>query len=230
MERGQQTARQHPDEATTASWLEGRLDAAAQEGFEAHLASCAPCRAGVRVLREAAGGEASPAESIPPGFLEAAAGGARARAPIAAREATRSRRWVAAAAAIVVIAGAAITARLWAPPSWTGGSAVPDAGSSVFRGEENGPFAELSPRAGAVVGRDDLTFSWSPVTGADRYHVLVITAAGETLARIGPAAGQTRVAWPGPAPPPAGPLLWSVQALSFDRVIAESRPIPFEVR
>src|SRR5688500_7871925 len=139
MERVRQTARHHPDETTTASWLDGRLDAAAQEVFEAHLASCAPCRAGVRVLREAAAAETSPAETVPPGFLEAAAGRARAPAPIATPGATRSRLWVGAAAAMVLIAGAAITARLLAPPSWRDATAVPDAGPSVFRGEENRP-------------------------------------------------------------------------------------------
>ena len=39
------------------------------------------------------------------------------------------------------------------------------------------------------------------------------------------------LAWPADRPPPpAGTYLWSVRALALDRVLAESRPVAFEIR
>ncbi len=283
MEPGRGTSSHHPDETTTASWLEGRLDPAARERFEAHLAACPACRAGVRVLREAAAAEEeSPAEPVPPEFLKAAAGdpgmtiprkaerpgiagnpvtiprkaerpgitgpragaiprspgrpghpgaraGAASRGVDAAARRAIGRVGMAAAAALMLMVGGAVAVRLLAPPSGRGGTR-PGGGPPVFRGEGDVSFPDLSPGPGTIVNRVDLAFSWSPIQGADRYQVVVITATGETLARLEAGAAETRVSWPAPPPGAQGPLLWSVKALTLDRVIAESRPIPFEVR
>jgi len=85
-----------PDAMRLASYIDGRVDAAEAERFEAHLAACAACRRALRETRELlAGGPAM----TPPKLV------ASAKALVAAKR-VRLRRvagWAAAAAASVAI-------------------------------------------------------------------------------------------------------------------------------
>ena len=206
----------HPDEVQTASYIEGSLTGGIRDEFEAHLCECNSCRVGIALLRS---GETPVAGPVPREFLE------RGRRVLPA---SRSR-WLrvgtgaAAAAAVLLILGVGFwTTRL--RPSGP-------AGSSVFRGEAAGPFAEVVPSSGSVVVAKELNFHWSPVEGADRYVLLVYDTRGETLATFSLGPSERSLSWPEDRPLPSpGRLVWKLRALALDRVIAETRPIPFEVR
>ena len=52
-----------------------------------------------------------------------------------------------------------------------------------------------------------------------------------SLASLVDVANGLILAWPADRPLlPAGTYLWSVRALVLDRVLAETRPVPFEIR
>jgi len=202
-------SRAHPDELTTAAYLDGALAEAERERFEAHLAACDPCRAGIVALRV---GDDEPG-AAPPEWV------ARARevAPRAAQVSSRIIGWAAAAAAILIAGGLALRAP--APP----------ASAPTFRSDPEPSLSPLHPAANSRVEGSALRFRWSAVPGADRYRVTVRTAAGDPLGAFEVPGSQADLAWPGAALPSAT-LLWTVEALSLDRVIAASRPTPFTVR
>jgi hypothetical protein len=202
--------RPHPDEVTTAAYLDGALVERERDRFESHLAGCDACREGVVSLRV---GD-DEAGSAPAVWV------ARARAvpPCTIYSTARIPAWAAAAAATILLAGA-LALRVPAPA----------AASRTFRSEPEPAIAPLYPSSGSRVAAGGLRFRWSPIPGADRYRVTLRTTTGETLGRVEVPASQTELAWPGAALP-SGTLLWSVEALSLDRVIAASRPTPFTVR
>jgi len=206
----------HPDELLTAAYLQGTLASGEQEAFEAHLADCDSCRAGVALLRwpGAAGGEAVPAELI---------GRGKSLRP----ESAQPRRWslpIAAglAASLLIVAGLAVWMLRAAPPG-----RPPD----IYRGDAGSAFTWLEPSAGSQVPTTSLVFRWSLVPGADRYVVTVQGTHGENLAVFTVPGMDSFAGWPASQPPPpSGTLIWRIRALALDRVLAESRPIAFEVR
>lgn len=217
------TTARHPDEHTTAAYLEGRLPPAARDGVEAHLADCDTCRAGVALLRL---GEEESDEAVPPAMLrqarEPAPAGWRSALPIAA--------------GLLAVLGMAI---------WLGGrgasraSGGSGAKAPVERGAEATALEAIFPARGEVVGAGSLTFRWRPVEGADRYVVTLLDDGGAGIAAIetGPAGGLAEnestivLDWPADRPRPApGTYLWTVRALALDRVLAETHPVPFEIR
>jgi hypothetical protein len=202
--------RPHPDEVTTAAYLDGALVERERDRFESHLAGCDVCREGVVLLRV---GDDEPAAAPAEWVARARAVGSRT-----SHSTPRIPAWAAAAAAAILLAGALA---LHVP--------APSAASRTFRSEPEPALAPLYPATGSRVVAGGLRFRWSPVPGADRYRVTLRTTTGETLGRVEVPASQPELAWTGAALP-SGTLLWSVEALSLDRVIAASRPTPFAVR
>ena len=219
----------HPDEIVTASYLDGSLPAETRETLEAHLADCESCRLGVVLLQGELHGAADrkgSGERVPAEFI------ARAlrRDPIESRGSTlrRMKQWNVSVAAAAVIA-IALVATWW---MLTGErDATSSKRAAEYRGADGGFSGELSPARGAVVSADDLVFSWSAVEGADRYSVSVLGPGGEVVVSIETRADQRSARWPPDHPLPSrGPLIWKVRAFALDRVIAETRPIPFEIK
>jgi len=202
--------RAHPDELTTAAYLDGALLEPERDRFEAHLVGCDACRDGIVVLRL---GD-DDAATAPPEWV------ARARfvPDRGSRRAGRLPGWALAAAAATVLAGGLA---LLAPPLR---SALP-----IFRSGKGSVLAPLEPTPGSRIAPDALRFRWSGLPGADRYRITLRTAAGERLGTIVVPGAQLELRWEGAAPRSTA-LLWTVEALSLDRVIAESRPTPFELR
>jgi anti-sigma factor RsiW len=197
----------HPDETLTAAYLDGTLPEGKRDRFEEHLAACDPCRAGVALL-------ARPSHQEPPlEMVERARRGRMVR--------SRSHRpALLAAAAMVAVAGAL----------WLRGALIPSAPPPPgARGPES-ELSPVSPPAGAVVDAGAIAFVWSAVRGADRYVVTVQDAQGRTIATIESRTAGDPIRWPeGTAVPAPGTYLWSVRALALDRVVAESRPLAFQV-
>jgi hypothetical protein len=236
------TTARHPDEHTTAAYLEGRLAPAARDGVEAHLAACDTCRSGVALLRL---GEKESDEAVPPEMVRRARGPAAAAgrpeagdaAPVA--EARRGRRFVLpVAAGLVATLGLAIWLGSRGPALAPGG-AGPDgpAEAPIERGDGVPALEAISPARGDVVPAGSLTFRWKAVEGADRYVVTLLDAGGAGIAAIetGPAGplakNESWLDWPADRPlPAAGTYLWSVRALALDRVLAETHAVPFEIR
>lgn len=198
---------EHPDDILTAAYLEGTLEGSARDTFESHLAACAQCRDGVTLL---AGVPESP--SAPREMIE------KARA----RQGSMMRIGLPAALAAGLLI--AVAAGLWPR-----GPEAPAPG--VERGADPSSLSAVAPAAGARLTSTDIVFSWSPVAGADRYVVTLSRVEGtetETFEVRAPSAtvvrGNDRPALS------AGVYLWSVRALSLDRVLDETRPVPFEIR
>lgn len=210
----------HPDEILTASYLEGNLEGSARDTFESHLAACADCRDGVTLLAGGAESQPAPREMIEK--ARAFEGGTRASRPAMKNEGSMMRIGLPAAlAAGLLIALAAA----W----WPRGPEAPAPG--VERSAEPSSLRAIAPAAGAQLGSTDIIFTWSPVAGADRYVVSVSRVDGtvtETFEVRAPSAsvvlGNDRPALS------AGRYLWSVRALSLDRVLDETRPVPFEIK
>lgn len=202
--------RSHPDDSTTAAYLDGALAEGERERFETHLVDCDACRAGITLLT-VGDDEAAPA---PPEWVERA----RDLDPRASRPSLRIAGWAIAVAATILLAGG-LALRVPGPP----------AASFTFRSEAEPALAPLHPAPGSSVAAGELRFRWAAVPGADRYRVTLRTATGETLGTFEVPGDRTELAWIGMALP-AATLLWTVEALSLDRVIAASRPTPFAVR
>jgi len=208
----------HPEEMVTAAYLDGTLPLDAREDFEAHLAACGPCRAGVSLLaRRDDEQDRPPREMIEKARTEEAVvvlrprtGGSGIRVPAT----------LAAAAIVAVAIG------LWLRGSWT--LAPPPA---PIERSDAGTLRALSPSPGAIIESGSLSFIWSAVEGADRYAVTVQDAEGRTIAAFESRRAGEPIVWPSESPRPAeGTYLWSVRALALDRVLAETRPIAFKVR
>jgi len=206
----------------TAAYLEGTLAPAARDGFEAHLSECGSCRSGVVLLRGAA---SAPAEAVPPEWVRAARAPSAGAAPQAAptAESFTSRLLSALAAAVVI----AVALGLW----FTTTTAPRATRITGYRGGSGEAFDGMTPAAGSAARADALAFRWPAIAGADRYLLTVESPAGEVLTSIEARAGVTSAAWPaGTATLAAGPVVWKIRAMALDRVIAESRPTPFEIR
>ncbi|MGH9867120.1 MAG: zf-HC2 domain-containing protein [Candidatus Polarisedimenticolia bacterium] len=209
----------HPDDVITAAYLEGTLSPAERSRVEAHLADCSPCRAGVILL-------AGSMEENPPVPREM-----RERAlAVPAREpatASASGRWWSMLPAGVGVIGLLM---LVAGLSLRTGVAPPPPPVPV---ERSAPAAleALTPAAGEVLEVASIAFTWSEVPEADRYEVNVLDAQGRTIMVLESRRPWPPVTWPGERPlPPPGTYLWSVRALSLDRVVAETRPRFFVVQ
>jgi hypothetical protein len=140
-------------------------------------------------------------------------------------ETSRPRRWGSwTAAAAAVILGVLLILPL------QDGVGPGAEGPPVFRDAATRGPGLLSPPAGSLVDREDLLFRWTPVEGADRYRVRVWSVANDFLLEFATEGRETEAGWPADEPPaPEGELIWRVQALSLNRVLAESRPTPFQV-
>ena len=204
----------HPDEMTTAAYLEARLPERAREKFEVHLSRCEACRDGLLLLQDL---EETP---VPDELVERARGG---RTMLAAPSNRRWIPWVAAAA--VLAAGFLILLPGLSPSSEP---TIPE--SPVYRDVELGPLEPLTPQAGAVMARRDLTFAWQRIPDVEHYVVRVWGVDSDFLLEFETEAEQSSAGWPDDAPaPPIGALIWKVRAVSLHRTIGESRPTPFEV-
>lgn len=215
---GTTPAGEHPDAVLTAAYLDGTLPRKERDDLEAHLAVCDECRAGVALLRFR---DEDRIETADPEMLRRAQALASASAALA-RTGSRRRLVLRASLAAGLLAAAGLAL-------WQRGGAGP---RTPVERQDAGPAIEaLSPARGEAVEAAHLAFHWSPVGGADRYVVSVIDAGGNAVAALetGPPGG--RVSWPADRPlPPAGTYLWRVRALVLDRVLAETRPVPFEIR
>jgi hypothetical protein len=211
----------HPDDATTASYLEGRLSGRARERFQAHLASCDDCRAGVILLGGAqVAGPVADEEFPPEQYLR------MAREPQAQRSPTTWRRRLIRAAALIAGVGLLSAAGLWL----FGPERVSAPDEPVFRDGSESVFADLEPAPGESVDRLNLEFRWGPVSDAERYEIRVSDADGLPRATLHARAEKTRISWPLDLPPPEpGSLIWRIRAMRHGRVVAESPPIQFEV-
>ena len=205
----------HPDELTTAVYLEGKLPPDARESFEAHLARCDSCRAGITLLRSSGPAE----EAAPREFIT--------RAKQAASRGGSAQRWLTPPRAAGLAASLLMVAALIAYLS----PSTPPRGAATYRSGGTGGFEDLVPSAGSTAPAAAIVFRWSRVRGADRYAIDVHNAYGENLAAFTVPSGASSAAWPSgvPAPRP-GTLIWRIRALALDRVLAESRPIAFEAR
>lgn len=210
----------HPDEILTAAYLDGGLAPAARDSVEAHLASCDPCRAGVTLLRSGGGPATEDADQVPSELLVKARTGAAHPLGLSSR--------ALAAAAILLLCAAGVAAWRLAP------AGEPRESSVILRDPAEGsvvPPAPVSPGSAAVIPRVGIVFAWTSVPGADRYIITVLGVSGETIATLEAAAGQTSARWPSHLdPPPPGPLIWKVRAVSLDRTLAESHPVSLTVR
>jgi len=205
-----QSAGAHPDEMVAAAWLDGTLGPSLRAEVEGHLAACAECRLTLAALKLDTGDDAGLDETL----LR------RAR-----RQTLPALTWMrAAAAAVVVLTLGAGAWWLLAPPATS-----PD--PAVFRGHTDGRFHDLAPEPGASISRDALQFAWSAVPGADRYTVLITRPDTTLVIMFVVRPDEIPSGWPPGQPlPEPGPYLWSVRALSVDREIALTRPIPFQLR
>jgi hypothetical protein len=198
----------HPDETATAAYLDGTLPEGGRDRFEVHLAACDACRAGVALLTR-------PSQQEPPREMVE-----RARRAAAVRSRSLRPGLLAAAAVVAVASGL-----------WLRGALVPSSPPPpVERGSES-DLRPVFPPAGAVVEAGAIAFAWSAVPGAERYVVMVQDAQGRTVATIESRTAGDPVRWPeGAGLPAPGTYLWSVRALALDRIVAESRPVAFQVR
>lgn len=201
---------EHPDDALTASYLDGNLQGESRDRFEAHLAQCQVCRDGVVLLRST-----EVEEPEVPEQLMRRARAARNRSPGAPR-------WLLGMAASLLLM-AAITAGVLRLGS--GGQRT----ASPVRGDHPG-LADLSPSGSTLIPADRVIFHWSPVVGADRYELSVYDAEGRKVAQATLGPQEHSSPWPAEAPPAsAGSYLWKIRAMALDRALAESEMIPFEV-
>ena len=206
----------HPDDTDVAAYLDGVVDGKRRDTIDAHLAECVECRAGVVLLRESA---RPMTEEIPAEWLK---GARRPPAPPRTDTAWRGRVASGLAAGVVIALGLSLWFSTTTRP---GGSRA-----TAYRGPALA-FEKLSPSPGDVVAPEGLSFRWSEVAGADRYVVIVTSAAGDPIATIEARAGADAAGWPDDRPrPPAGTLVWKIRAMALDRIIAESRPTSFELR
>ena len=210
----------HPDEIVTASYLDGTLPDRERARFEGHLAACQSCRDGVVLLKTAGIGtneDDAYGAVVPAEFLAQARGAAVAStAPVS----TTGAAWKLAAAAAILLA---VSLAFWRP--WR------DEPQAKYRGETVESFGSVTPGTGAIVSAEELVFVWQAVPGADRYEVELLSSTGESVFTTAVGARQLSARWPRDrAWPDAGPLMWKVRARALDRVLAETRPIPFEVR
>ncbi len=207
---------EHPDDVVTASYVEGNLGGEARDRVEAHLARCASCRAGIALLAlDRESGE----NRVPP--EELAAFRSAALAPPRERRTRRAPPWLLAVAAVAV---AAIGLTFWIAQPGTRDTGL------VERDGGSAPLRALSPASGSVVAAGELAFRFTTVPGADRYVIHVADGSGRSVGVLEARAAGEPVAWPGDRPVPRGTLLWSVRAMSLDRVLAETRPVAFECR
>jgi putative zinc finger protein len=225
----------HPGAETTAAWLDGTLAAGERDAVEAHLAGCDECRSGVALLRL---GDDARAESPSVEMLRRARdlGGARVledaqaldSAPNAAAHRPRRRFAIPAALAATLLVAGALA--LWLGSGRPAGRG-PDGRVPVERSEGPAVLEALSPAGGRPIEAARLAFDWRPAAGADRYVVTILDAGGSEVAAFDTRDPGGHLAWPADRPPlPSGTYLWSVRALALDRVLAETRPAPFEVR
>ncbi len=203
----------HPDELTTAAYLDGTLGDEAAGEFERHLARCADCRAGVTELRMTDAGE-----PVPPELL------AMGKAQAASRRVPSTRVVLGGAAAAVLVA--ALIAGLHGVRQ----GAVP-ASETQYRAGAGDGMVSLAPAAGTVARENEIAFRWTPRPDADRYLVTLVSPDGSTLATLEARPPITEAVWPVPpgARRPAA-LLWRVRAMRGDRSVAETRLIAFEIR
>jgi hypothetical protein len=208
---------EHPDEILTAAYIDGSLAPEIRDAVESHLAECRSCRAGVVLLRSP---DSSLDERVPAEIVSEAIAASRIEEP---EEPWTYRLITALAAAIVIAAALGL---------WFSTTTPPSAREVVaYRGTESSPFGVLSPAPGSRVAPEGIVFGFSRVAGADRYEVIVLGVGGAPVATIETGASAAPVRWPAGTPlPPRGTLLYRVRALALDRVLAESRAIPFEVR
>lgn len=166
----------HLDDERLAALLEIETLEQADPGAVDHLARCDACRREwIRLRRELAAVE--PAEALAPAPWElerAAQGRAPATAAPARARTARLGRWLAPAAAVLILAGVAVLVpweRLFAP--------------QVLRSETAVNALEpLAPR-GEIPSGKPLVFRWSAVTGATAYEVVVADAStGGTVLRL----------------------------------------------
>ena len=206
----------HPDDVVTAAYLDGTLADSDRDRFEAHLASCPSCRAGVAVLATAG----ASVEKAPVAWIERARGGA----PPVSTRAHQPLRIAAGllAAGVVLAVGAGLALRVLAP-------AAPPAPTE--RGAIESGLRALEPHGGAILITSRPEFTWSSQEGADRYVVTISDSGGRIAGSFDARAAGSPVSWPDDRPPLSpGTYLWSVRAMALDRVVAETRPVSFELR
>ena len=129
----------HPDAETAAAWMERRLDAAALQAVDAHLADCADCQAMVAVLARISDDTLAPAA---PAWWQRLRGGWLIPATVAA--AAGLVIWIAVPQQRSTSSSAALSS---APESSTRPAAIPP---SASRRGANTPAAAAVPGAAAA--------------------------------------------------------------------------------
>lgn len=213
-----------PDENALLAWAAGHLLGAAAEAVETHLATCDACRDVLGDLRLALGdggaeaersgataGEGEGKRSGIPGAAGARMGGAAGGGRVLAGPGSR---WIAVAAAVLVLAGAGVFLALRESGGGSGEGGLSEAVRTVANAA-GGPFAERgpvsiadlergrpvdAPRGGLVLLRprgvvfgQQPVFAWTSVPGVTSYAVTVRDAAGRVVWR---ADAETRLTIP----------------------------------
>jgi hypothetical protein len=168
----------------------GELDEAALLPLLAHVRSCGACAEAWALARAAGEGARADAEE------------AKVEVPPAAN---RSLAWVALLAAAVMVAVGLFALQRPVPA---------DVEPPVFRGDGDG--------VKAGVGKGDVAAQrrlwWSPVSGAARYEVTVLSPRLDVLHEARTEVPEVVV----PPSVPAGPVLWRVTARRADGTAVES--------
>lgn len=195
-----------PDENALVAWASRRLDAPAAEAVEGHLAACDACRDVVGDLRLALDDDVRTATPDAAGVgrkgpnVPGAAGAGPARGGRILSG--PGSRWVAIAAAVLLLAGAGVFLANRDGPSSVAGlgdayrvvavaagpgfaAGAPLGGADLDRGQPvdtpRGGLAVLRPR-GVVFGQQPI-LAWTAVPGASSYVVTVRDAEGHVLWR-----------------------------------------------
>lgn len=163
-----------PDEHRIAGYVDGRLDDAARQQVELHLADCVHCLALVGLLCRGRRG-ADPVENVPRTI------GAPAEHRTVEGQQRRWRlapQWAAAAALVLVVPVLLLLGRNL--DGRIEGQRHP--ASSVTRVTESTPGLQvLSPGAGAAVDADRLSFRWTEVPGTPYYGIRIVTDEGDLV-------------------------------------------------
>ncbi|MCJ7452096.1 MAG: zf-HC2 domain-containing protein [Steroidobacteraceae bacterium] len=165
-----------PDEHQIAGYVDGRLDEAAREQVELHLADCGHCLTLVGELCRERNADAI--EPVPDAVV------AQARALVAKGLQRRWRlapQWAVAAALVLAVPLLLQLGRNL--DRGAEGQGRPDAPATRTLASTATGLQVLSPGPGTAVDARQLSFRWTEVSGTPYYDVRIVTDAGDVVIR-----------------------------------------------
>ena len=163
-----------PDEHQIAGYVDGRLDAAAREQVELHIADCRHCLALVGLLcRER---DADAIRLVPDGAVAPALARVTKRPQLQWRLAPQ---WAAAAALVLAVPLLFQTGRNL--DRGVEGQGRPEPSVTRTLAPTANGLQVLSPGDGASVDPRRLSFRWTEVSGSPFYDVRIVTDAGDVV-------------------------------------------------